>query len=93
MVFDKEVDLPWVIEGIAHAGESTWFGALPKQMKTWVKLAARGWVGYTSVLISFHLRPTLLLGGMSSIAASLALCLKDRLVVPCTFWVGSVDAN
>ncbi len=37
-VFDKEVDLPWVIEGIAHAGESTWFGALPKQMKTWVML-------------------------------------------------------
>jgi AAA domain len=36
--FDKEADLPWVIEGIAHAGESTWFGALPKQMKTWVLL-------------------------------------------------------
>jgi len=36
--FDEEVDLPWVIEGIAHAGESTWFGALPKQMKTWVLL-------------------------------------------------------
>lgn len=37
-VFEKEVDLPWVIEGIAHVGESTWFGALPKQMKTWVML-------------------------------------------------------
>jgi AAA domain len=36
--FDKEADLPWVIEGIAHSGESTWFGALPKQMKTWVLL-------------------------------------------------------
>jgi hypothetical protein len=37
-VFEKEADLPWVIEHIAHVGESTWFGALPKQMKTWVML-------------------------------------------------------
>jgi AAA domain-containing protein len=28
----------WVIEGIAHEGEVTWFLALPKQMKTWVML-------------------------------------------------------
>lgn len=36
--FEEEKDLPWVIELIAHIGESTWFGALPKQMKTWVML-------------------------------------------------------
>jgi AAA domain len=31
-------ELRWVIEGIAHEGESTWFGAPPKQGKTWVQL-------------------------------------------------------
>src|SRR5271157_1290487 len=35
---ENEPDLPWVIELIAHMGESTWFGALPKQGKTWVML-------------------------------------------------------
>lgn len=36
--FEKEEDLQWVINGISHVGESTWFGALPKQSKTWVML-------------------------------------------------------
>lgn len=35
---EQEKDLPWVIEGIAHEGESTWFGGLPKAGKTWVML-------------------------------------------------------
>lgn len=36
--FVNEPDLPWVITLIAHIGESTWFAALPKQMKTWVMM-------------------------------------------------------
>jgi hypothetical protein len=36
--FEDEPDLPWLIENFAHIGESTWFAALPKQMKTWVML-------------------------------------------------------
>lgn len=36
--FEKEVEMKWVIERIAYEGESTWFAALPKQMKTWVML-------------------------------------------------------
>ncbi len=35
---ENEDDLPWVIKHIAHRGESTWFGALPKVGKTWVLL-------------------------------------------------------
>ena len=35
---EQEKDLPWVIESIAHEGESTWFGGLPKAGKTWVML-------------------------------------------------------
>jgi hypothetical protein len=35
---ENENDLPWAIEQIAHVGESTWFGALPKVGKTWVLL-------------------------------------------------------
>jgi AAA domain len=35
---EQEKDLPWLIEGIAHDGESTWFGGLPKAGKTWVML-------------------------------------------------------
>lgn len=35
---ENEEDLPWVIEGIAHVGESTWFGGLPKTGKTWTML-------------------------------------------------------
>jgi hypothetical protein len=35
---EDEADLPWVIENIAHEGESTWLGAPPKQGKTWVML-------------------------------------------------------
>lgn len=35
---ENEKDLPPVIEGIAHEGESNWFGALPKVGKTWVLL-------------------------------------------------------
>ena len=37
-VLEKDSDLPWVIERIAHEDEVTWFLALPKQMKTWVML-------------------------------------------------------
>jgi hypothetical protein len=35
---EQEDDLPWVIKHLAHKGESTWFGALPKVGKTWVLL-------------------------------------------------------
>lgn len=35
---ENEKDLPPVIKGIAHEGESTWIGALPKVGKTWVLL-------------------------------------------------------
>ena len=35
---ETEPDAPWVIEKIAYVGESTWFGALPKQGKTWIML-------------------------------------------------------
>ena len=35
---ENEKDLPFVIKGIAHEGESTWIGALPKVGKTWVLL-------------------------------------------------------
>lgn len=36
--FENEPDLPWVINGISHQGESTWYGGLPKQSKTWALL-------------------------------------------------------
>src|ERR1700722_8860812 len=35
---ENEQDLPPLVQGIAHEGESTWFGALPKVGKTWVML-------------------------------------------------------
>jgi hypothetical protein len=35
---ESEHDLPWVIDGIAHQGESTWVAGLPKVGKTWVML-------------------------------------------------------
>ncbi len=35
---ENEKDLPPVITGISHEGESTWIGALPKVGKTWVLL-------------------------------------------------------
>jgi hypothetical protein len=35
---ESEPDLQWVISLLAHTGESTWFGALPKVGKTWVLL-------------------------------------------------------
>jgi hypothetical protein len=35
---ESEPDLQWVIALLAHVGESTWFGALPKVGKTWVLL-------------------------------------------------------
>lgn len=35
---ENEQDLPAVIKGISHEGETTWIGALPKVGKTWVLL-------------------------------------------------------
>jgi hypothetical protein len=35
---ENEQDLPPLIQGIAHEGESTWVGGLPKVGKTWVML-------------------------------------------------------
>jgi AAA domain len=35
---ESEQDLPPVIKGIAHEGESTWVGGLPKVGKTWLML-------------------------------------------------------
>jgi len=35
---ELEKDLEWVIQFIAHVGESTWLAALPKVGKTWVLL-------------------------------------------------------
>jgi hypothetical protein len=35
---ENEQDLPWVIQGFMHEGESTWLGGLPKVGKTWVML-------------------------------------------------------
>jgi hypothetical protein len=35
---ETETELRWSIEHIAHEGETTWFGALPKVGKTWVLL-------------------------------------------------------
>lgn len=35
---ENENDLPPVIKGVAHEGETTWIGALPKVGKTWVLL-------------------------------------------------------
>jgi hypothetical protein len=35
---ENEQDLPPIIQGIAHTGESTWLAGLPKVGKTWVML-------------------------------------------------------
>jgi len=35
---ENEQDLPPIIQGIAHVGESTWLAGLPKVGKTWVML-------------------------------------------------------
>jgi hypothetical protein len=35
---ESEQDLPPLVQGIAHEGESTWVGGLPKVGKTWVML-------------------------------------------------------